>query len=147
MSEEKRTYIDGTGLVLGRLSSLLAKRLLSGEKITVVNAQDLIISGRRKHLIEDYQQRRSRATHTNPKRGPFFPRYPDRILRRTVRGMLPWKTSSGKTAFRNLAAFIEVPKELQEKEMIPVPQAKRTLTNSYMTVGELAKSIGWQHGV
>ncbi|MHA2098352.1 MAG: 50S ribosomal protein L13 [Candidatus Kariarchaeaceae archaeon] len=147
MSEENVTYIDATGLVLGRLSSWIAQRILRGENVVVVNTQDMIISGRRKYLIEDYLQKRSRATHTNPKRGPFFPRFPDRILRRTVRGMLPWKTRSAKTAFRRLSSFIEIPKELAEQEFQSVPEAKRTPSNRYMTVGELARSIGWQHNL
>lgn len=147
MSEENITYIDGTGLVLGRLSSWIAQRIMSGENIVVVNAQDMLVSGKRKYLINSYLQRRSRATHTNPKRGPFFPRMPDRILRRTVRGMLPWKTRSGKTAFRKLSAFIEVPENLSNQEFQSIPDAKRKLSNSYMTVGELARLIGWQHNI
>ena len=147
MSEENNTYIDATGLVLGRLSSWIAQIIMSGENVIVVNAQDMIVSGRRKSLIKSYLQRRSRATHTNPKRGPFFPRMPDRILRRTVRGMLPWKTSFGKSAFRRLSAYIEVPDNLSEQEFQSVPEAKRTLSNRYMTVGELARSIGWQHNI
>lgn len=147
IEEENKIYIDGTGLVLGRLSSWVAQQIILGNKVVVVNAQDMIVSGQRKFLLESYLQRRSRATHTNPKRGPFFPRYPDRILRRTVRGMIPWKTRSGKAAFRRLAAYIDVPEELVNQEFQTVPEAKRSLSNRYMTVGELARSIGWQHNV
>lgn len=147
MSEENKTYIDATGLVLGRLSSWIAQRIMTGEDVIVVNAQDMIVSGKRKFLINSHLQKRSRATHTNPKRGPFYPRMPDRILRRTVRGMLPWKTSSGKSAFRRLSAYIEIPDKLSEIEFQSVPEAKRTLSNSYMTVGDLARSIGWQHNI
>lgn len=145
MSAKNVTYIDGTGLVMGRLASYLAKRLLAGEKFVVVNAQDLIITGTRSSLIKDYQQRRARATHTNPRRGPFFPRFPDRILRRTVRGMLPWKTTSGRLAYRRLSAYINVPTGMDEKELTKVPIAEPKSMKKYMTVGELAKKIGWTH--
>lgn len=141
----KIRYIDGTGLVLGRLSSWLAKRLLAGERVVVVNAQDLIITGHKKSLIKDYLQRRARATHTNPNRGPFFPRFPDRILRRTTRGMLPWKRTSGRLAYRRLSAYINVPEELSKKELGTVEDAAPKSLHSYMTVGELAKKIGWTH--
>ncbi|MHA2090056.1 MAG: 50S ribosomal protein L13 [Candidatus Kariarchaeaceae archaeon] len=143
MSEGNEIFIDGTDLVLGRLSSWLAKRLLSGEKVTVVNAQDMIVSGKKRFLVESHLQKRERATHTNPNRGPFYPRYPDRILRRTVRGMLPWKTSAGKQAFRRLSAYIDIPEKLQDKAFISISEAKRTINNSYMTVGDLSKAIGW----
>ncbi|MCY3412979.1 MAG: 50S ribosomal protein L13 [Candidatus Heimdallarchaeota archaeon] len=145
MSKQNVTYIDGTGLVLGRLSSWLAKKLLAGEKVVVVNAQDVIITGTRRSLIKDYQQRRARAVHTNPKRGPFFPRFPDRILRRTVRGMLPWKTTSGRLAYRRLAAYINIPDEMADKSFETLPDAHPKSMKKYITVGELAKEIGWKH--
>ena len=82
---DKKIYIDGSGLVLGRLSSWIAQELMAGQQIIVVNSEKIIVSGRRRFLIEDRLQKRARATHTNPTRGPFYPRFPDRILRRTVR--------------------------------------------------------------
>ncbi len=147
IEDENKIYIDGTGLVLGRLSSWVAQQIIHGNRVVVVNAQDMIISGQRKYLLESHLQKRSRATHTNPKRGPFYPRFPDRILRRTVRGMIPWKTRSGKDAFRRLSAYIDIPDELVDQEFQTVPEAKRSLSNRYMTVGDLARSIGWQHNV
>ena len=138
-------YIDGTNLVLGRLASWLAKNLLEGENITVVNAQDLLITGNRRSLIVDHLQRRERATHTNPNRGPFYPRFPDRILRRTVRGMLPWKRTRGREAFRRLSAFINIPDELQNKEFQTIDVAQGKTLRKYITVGELSKQIGWTH--
>jgi ribosomal protein uL13 len=144
---ENVIYIDGTDHVLGRLSSWIAKRILSGQKVVVVNFENLIISGKRKHLIEDHLQRRARATHTNPRRGPFYPRFPDRILRRTVRGMLPMKKYKGRQAFRNLSAYIEIPEDLAEKELTTIPDAQKTPSHDYMTVGELSRTIGWQHNL
>ena len=144
--EDNKIYIDGTGLVLGRLSSWIANKVLQGDEVVVVNAQDVIITGGKRKLIKDYTQTRARATHTNPAHGPMFPRFPDRILRRTVRGMLPWKKTRGREAFRRLAAFIEIPDELSEKEFITVESAKFRGYRDHMTVGELARRIGWQHG-
>ena len=37
--------VDADGAVLGRLASVLAKRLLMGEDIIVVNAEKAVISG------------------------------------------------------------------------------------------------------
>jgi large subunit ribosomal protein L13 len=145
MSKSETIYIDGSDHILGRLSSWIAKNVLSGEKVVVVNAQDLLVTGNRRKLIMDYQQLRARATHTNPKRGPFFPRFPDRILRRTVRGMLPWKTTRGREAFRRISAYIDVPDELKGIEFQRVPEAQGKSLKKYITVGELSKNIGWTH--
>ncbi|MEM2812340.1 MAG: 50S ribosomal protein L13, partial [Candidatus Bathyarchaeia archaeon] len=35
---ERTRIIDATGLVLGRMASIVAKRLLNGENIIIVNA-------------------------------------------------------------------------------------------------------------
>lgn len=145
MSEEDVIYIDGTDLVLGRLASYIAKKVLAGYKVVVVNSQDMLITGTRRSLILDHQQRRARATHTNPRRGPFYPRFPDRILRRTVRGMLPWKKTSGREAFRRLSAYIYVPEDMKDVEFQTVDVAKGKSLRKYITVGHLAKEIGWQH--
>lgn len=43
---------------------------------------------------------------TNPKRGPFHERSPAAILKRTVRGMLPYKTRRGAEALERLQVII-----------------------------------------
>jgi len=139
-------FIDGTGLVLGRLSSWIAKQLMNGEEVVVVNAEKIIITGGRRYQIEDKLRKRARATHTNPQRGPFYPRFPDRILRRTVRGMLPWKTTTGRKAFRNLQAFIEVPEHLEGLIFETVKDADTNPRGEYHELGEISRAIGWQHG-
>lgn len=140
-------YIDATGLVLGRLSSWIAKQILAGEEVVVVNSEKIIISGRRRHLIEEKLRERGRATHTNPRRGPHYPRFPDRILRRTVRGMLPWKKTKGRKAFRRLEAFIEIPEHLEGLIFESVKDAKTTPRGEYHELGDISRAIGWQHGV
>ena len=41
------TVIDGDGLLLGRLASMVARRAMSGEEIAIVNAEKAVISGSR----------------------------------------------------------------------------------------------------
>jgi large subunit ribosomal protein L13 len=82
-----------------------------------------------------------------PVTGPFHYRRPDRILRRTVRGMLPFKQPKGKQAYKRLKVFIGTPDELkdQKTETFEEAQAKK-LTYSYFRLGEFAKEIGWYQG-
>src|SRR5947208_14270183 len=44
--------VDATGRVVGRLASVLAKRLLAGEERVVVNAGKRIVTGRKKAVGE-----------------------------------------------------------------------------------------------
>ncbi len=139
------TIIDATNHILGRLASVVAKRLLMGEKIIIVNAEKAIIVGKRKAIIDKYKRRLQIKTHYNPeKTGPKHPKRPDRIVKRTIRGMLPYKTSRGREAFKRLRVYIGVPDELKDlpKETIPIAQLKNPRVK-YVTVEEVAREIGW----
>ncbi len=132
---------DATNKILGRLSSIIAKELLKGQTVYVVNAEKAVISGNPKHIIEKYLERRRIG---DPHKGPFFPRYPDAIFRRTVRGMLPWKKAKGRAAYRRLKVFIGVPKELEGKEFINVEEvdAKKIKRTKLITLEELSLQLG-----
>ncbi len=77
--------IDASNHILGRLSSYIAKRLLEGEKIVVVNAEKAIITGNPENVFERYKEKYDRGSK---EKGPYFPRHPEKIFKRTVRGML-----------------------------------------------------------
>ena len=133
--------IDATELILGRMASTIAKRLLQGETIFVINAEKATISGKRLSIV---RKAKTFLEVGHPRKGPFHPRRPDRIVRRTVRGMLPRKKPKGQQAYRRLRVFIGVPEEFQDKETQTIPDAKADkLKCPYITVGELAKEIGW----
>ena len=140
------TVIDAEGLILGRLASIVAKRLLRGERIVIVNAERAIITGDPQRVIRRYLERLRKRTHYNPeKTGPKWPRRPDRIVKRAIRGMLPRKTYHGREALRRLRVYIGVPEEYREapKERPPEAMLKNPRVK-YITVGELAKHIGWR---
>jgi large subunit ribosomal protein L13 len=141
---ESAAIIDANGLILGRMASNVAKRLLQGERIFVVNAEKATISGKRLTMIG---AAKTFLEVGHPGKGPFHLRRPDRIVRRTVRGMLPWKKPKGQQAYRRLQVFIGVPEEFQSRETQTIPEAKaQKLRCPYLTVGELAEEIGWSRG-
>lgn len=140
----KTTVIDGDHLILGRMASLVAKRLMKGERITVVNAEKAVISGNKKRKVNEVKKYLEVG---HPKKGPFHHRRPDKILRRTVRGMLPYKKPKGKKAYKNLTVVIGVPEELKDRKTESLSEAHaKKLTCPYFTLGELAKEIGWVNG-
>jgi large subunit ribosomal protein L13 len=139
--ESDYKIINADGLILGRMASIIAKRLLKGEKIAVVNAEKAIISGKRKSRVREAKEFLEVG---HPGKGPMHPRRPDRILRKTVRGMLPYKQPKGKQAYKRLKVFIGIPEELKNREMETIEEAQaKKLTCPYFTLGELAKEIGW----
>ena len=44
---EKPIVVDGRGHMMGRLASIVAKQLLSGQKLIVVRTEQIVISGSR----------------------------------------------------------------------------------------------------
>ena len=141
MVVETAVVIDATGLVLGRMASIIAKRLLRGETIIVVNAEKAVISGRR---LSRVREAKAFLDVGHPKKGPFHPRRPDRIVRRTVRGMLPRRKPKGQQAYKRLRVFLGFPEGFKGKETQTIPDAKaEKLRCPYITVGELARNIGW----
>jgi large subunit ribosomal protein L13 len=138
------TLINADGLVLGRMASKVAKKLLNGEDVIIVNAEKSVLSGKKKSKVAEAKEFLEVGA---PKRGPFHYRRPDRIMRKTVRGMLPFKQPRGKTAYKKLKVFMGVPSELRDKKMETFTETKATrLKGPYFTLAELAKEVGWNQG-
>ncbi|MDK2892789.1 50S ribosomal protein L13 [Methanohalophilus sp.] len=135
------TVINADGLIMGRLASSVAKRLLAGETIYIVNAENAVISGTKEATFGEYKERRDIGSKEF---GPYFPKRPDRILKRTVRGMLPYKRARGRDALGRLKVYVGVPDELQGKEFTTLEEAsiERLSTGKYMTVGTLSHKLG-----
>ncbi len=136
---------DASGIVLGRLASVVAKTLLEGEEVAVVNAEKAIVTGNRRYILEKFMHRRQRKSIVNPRRhGPFYPRRPDRIIKRAVRGMLPYKRERGRKALKRLKVYIGVPEELKQEEMIVLEEAsyKKLKVPKYMSLGEISTLLG-----
>ena len=135
------TIIDADGLVLGRMASLVAKRLLNGERIIIVNAENAVVSGGRSSVI---RQRTRHLEVRGPRWGPYHERRPDGILRRTVRGMLPTEKPRGKEAYKRLRAYIGVPLEFKDRQFETLEEIHSSkLGGRFIRLSDIAKSIGW----
>jgi len=136
------TVINAEGLLLGRMASMVAKRLLNGEDIAIINAEKTIISGRQKEIMEKYDQKRKRGS---TEFGPYYPRRPDHILKRTIRGMLPYRTSRGEDALRRVKVYVGVPGELYgtDAEILADAHMDNKLNNPrYTTLGAVSTFLG-----
>jgi large subunit ribosomal protein L13 len=135
--------IDGEGLILGRLASAVAKKLLTEKdtEIVIVNAERVVISGAKERTFKDYKAKKDRGSK---EQGPFFPKMPDRIVKRTIRGMLPYKQAKGRDAFSRLKVYLSIPEEYEMAERGKVERASaERLSRKYVTVGEVSEKLGW----
>ncbi|TXT56757.1 MAG: 50S ribosomal protein L13 [Candidatus Thorarchaeota archaeon] len=146
MSERKIKIYDATEMVVGRLASKVAKAALLGERVVIVNAEKAIITGDRRTVIEAYKDKFNIRTSYNPRKGPFHHRRPDRMVRRIIRGMLPWPRPRGKAAFKRIRVFIGIPKEFTDEDKIVLEESRYdSLKRKFITVGDLSFELGWRN--
>ena len=136
--------VDGTDLIAGRLASNVAKLLLQGNHVSIVNCEKIMISGNRRNIIGEYKDFLKIASIIHPKHGPFHPRRPDTIISRTIRGMVPRDKPSGQAAYKRLRTYIGVPREIRTLEKIQFDNAKIRKSNAYyVSMSDLGRTIGW----
>ena len=127
--EQKEIVIDATETILGRLASYAAKQALLGKKVTILNCARVIVTGNPKSIQNHYYERRNRGGANF--KGPYFPQQPFRIVKRTIRGMLPYRRGRGQDAVKNIICYDNVPEKFQEAKMEKVvqkPLKTRTIT-------------------
>lgn len=136
--------VDGTNLLAGRLSANVAKLLLQGNHVTIVNCEKILISGSRRNIIQNYKNFLGISSILHPEHGPYHPRRPDTIIARMIRGMLPRKKPSGAAALRRLRTHIGVPSGLGTSKKTSFDSAKitRPIAN-YTSMSDLAHEVGW----
>ncbi|CAG8599231.1 4429_t:CDS:2 [Ambispora leptoticha] len=146
---EKVVVIDGKGHLLGRLASIVAKQILSGQRIVIVRAEEINVSGsffRNKIKYHNYLRKRMIV---NPARGPFHFRAPSRIFYKALRGMIPHKTSRGAAALDRLKIFEGIPPEYARQKRMVIPDALRVIRlkpgRKYTTISRLSSEVGWKY--
>ncbi|MCD5426060.1 MAG: 50S ribosomal protein L13 [Methanosarcinaceae archaeon] len=133
--------IDADRHIMGRLSSVVAKLLLNGETIEIVNAEKVVISGSKVKTLTDYKKTKTRGAKEF---GPYFPKRSDRILKRTIRGMIPYKRARGRDALKRLKVHIGIPSIHKNVEFTQIKDASmnRLSTIKYIKLEEVSKIIG-----
>ncbi|MEM4633731.1 MAG: 50S ribosomal protein L13 [Candidatus Anstonellaceae archaeon] len=130
--------IDAKDAVVGRLGARVAKMLLSGQEVEIMNADKAIMVGSLPAAKQKYFSRRSQKNKRNPDESPKWPRVPHLLLRRIIRGMLPWKSKRGKEAYRRLKV---VSGELEGKPQ-KIPESFREKKGGSFTLSDLCLELG-----
>ena len=133
--------IDATDLILGRMCAKVAKKAMLGETIQIINCEKALITGNKKDIIAKY---RHRLELGQPQKGPYIQRKSDRFVRRTVRGMVPFKQEKGRAAFERVMCYIGVPAAFKDKKTETIKEAsiEKVPNLKYITVHEVCRQIG-----
>ncbi len=138
----KTVVVDAKGLVLGRMASEVAKRLLNGESVAIVNAKEAVISGKRLSIMRNAEEFLQVGHH---RKGPLHYREPERIVKKVVRGMLPRKKPCGVEALKRLRVYTGIPEGLKDAEKTVLSDADASnLRGPYIKVSDLAHNVGWK---
>jgi len=131
-----KIIIDGKNAILGRLASYVAKQAMYGKEIIVVNCDETVVSGKPKSIVLEYSEMRQKGGASL--QGPYFPKSPERIVKRTIRGMLSYRKERGGEAFKRIKCYNGVPEEYESSKKFIAGKEKKIKT---IKLKELSKNI------
>ncbi|SFG37119.1 large subunit ribosomal protein L13 [Halopelagius inordinatus] len=129
--------VDARNCIVGRVASEVAQRALAGEKVAVVNAEDAVITGSEDDVMGVYRKR----VEVGSDRGPYYPKRPDRIFKRAIRGMVPYKTTDGREAFENVRVYVGNPFD-EDGDVIEDTSLDRLSNIKFISLGEISQKLG-----
>ncbi len=131
--------VDARDCILGRVASEVAQRALDGERVAIVNAEDAVVTGDKEDVFETYRTR----IRLGSDQGPNYPKRPDTIFKRAVRGMLPYKKARGREAFENVRVYVGNPYEgEQEAQVLEGTSLDRLSNIRFVHLGEVSEQLG-----
>ncbi|MFT4261118.1 MAG: 50S ribosomal protein L13 [Candidatus Woesearchaeota archaeon] len=131
--------IDAKDMIVGRLATHVAKQALLGETISIVNAEKAVITGKKDEILNKFKQRKERGAALV---GPYYPRTPERLLKRMIRGMLPYKQPRGREAFERIKCYKGVPKQFEGKAVSLDQFNVNTTYANFITIEQISKKLG-----
>ena len=129
--------VDARDCILGRVASNVAQRALDGERIAVVNAEEVIITGGEDDVMKTFEKR----AEIGSDRGPYYPKRPDRIFKRSIRGMLPYKETHGREAFENVRVYVGNPYD-EDGEVLEGTSLDRLSNIRFVQLGDVSQKLG-----
>jgi large subunit ribosomal protein L13 len=129
--------VDARDCIMGRVASKVAERAMNGESVAVVNAERAVITGSEDQITEKFKKR----VDLGSDRGPAYPRRPDGIFKRAIRGMVPYKETKGREAFENVRVYVGNPYD-EEAEVLEGTSLDRLSNIKFVQLDDLSESIG-----
>lgn len=133
--------INAENLIVGRIATIVAKQALLGEEIAIINCEKAVISGKKEDVIAKFKRKQEMGI---PAKGPFSPKRSDLIVKRIIRGMLPYKQHKGREAFQRIKCYIGLPEEFNGKESETIEKANvsKMPNLKYVRIETISKIVG-----
>lgn len=134
----KKIVINAEGAIFGRLCSFAAKKALEGNDVVIVNSEKTIITGNKKNIIEEYSDVRKKG-HSHSLKGPKLSRIAYKMLKRSIRGMLPdFRSGWGREAYKKIKCYNGVPENLKNEKIVKNNAPEKL---KYIELKELSRLI------
>ena len=128
--------IDGTNKPLGRLATHVVSLLKKGYPVVIVNAEKVVVSGTLEGVLPKFKRRYDLRTLSNPiKQTPRWPRTPEGIVRRAIRGMIHRKDRT--KLMKRLRVYRGDPRISGKRIDLPIQTPSR-----FVTVEEISRALG-----
>lgn len=134
---EADLVVDTRDCILGRVASQVADAALDGQRVAVINAESAVITGGKEDIMSVYRKR----TEIGSDRGPYYPKRPDGIMKRAIRGMIPYKTTRGREAFENVRVYVGNPHD-RDGEVLDDTSLDRLSNIKFVLLGEVSENLG-----
>ncbi|MGM0591560.1 MAG: 50S ribosomal protein L13 [Halobacteriota archaeon] len=129
--------VDARNCILGRVASEVSQRALAGERIAIINAEHAVITGSEDDVMSVYSKR----AEVGSDQGPYYPKRPDRIFKRAIRGMLPYKKPRGREAFENVRVYVGNPFD-EDGDVLDDTTLDRLSNIKFISLGEISEKLG-----
>jgi large subunit ribosomal protein L13 len=129
--------VDAGDCIVGRVASEVATRALDGDRVAVVNAERAVITGNEESTMATYRKR----AEVGSDRGPYYPKRPDGIFKRAVRGMVPTEKRSGREAFERVRVYVGDPYD-EESVVLEGTSLDRLSNIKFTSLGEISANLG-----
>lgn len=132
--------IDATNLIAGRIATIAVNATKKGEDVQIVNCEKAVITGDRRDILAKYHSRRRKGSTF---KGPFIPTKPKAFMKRTIRGMIPYKKQKGKLLLKKIRCFQGMPENLAKAkhEIIKEADVSKTKSLRYISIGEICQRL------
>ena len=140
--------VDARDCIVGRVASQVAQRALDGDSVAVVNAERAVITGSEDDVMLTYRERDAVGSD----QGPNYPKRPDRIFKRAVRGMVPHKETRGREALERVRVYVGNPyddgaaadeeADAVEPAVLEGTSLDRLSTIKFVSLAEVSENLG-----
>lgn len=147
--ESPAIIVNAQGHVAGKLATFVAKNILEGQKVIVINTEYLVLTGPIDRSVGKFTRYLNKRRLTKPENGQKHHRSPSMFFRRIVRRMVPKRIVRGQKALTLLKTYESCPDELISSQWLVCPRAllKNTADpiRKFFFIKDLLVKFGWKY--